>query len=153
IALDAQIAATQKTLELRADSLRLQRVRAGAGLVNELTLRQLEAEIAAARAQLPALRANRTAQELALAVLAGRTPRAITEDTLAAASGEGVPRPPLVPAGLPSELLLRRPDIVAAEQRLIGANARIAEARAALFPRIALSGMLGSESAALGNLF
>jgi multidrug efflux system outer membrane protein len=58
-----------------------------------------------------------------------------------------------VPEGLPSDLLLRRPDIVEAEQRLIAANANIAEARASLFPRILLTGFLGSESATLGNLF
>jgi multidrug efflux system outer membrane protein len=59
----------------------------------------------------------------------------------------------VVPAGLPSDLLLRRPDIVQAEQRLIAANARIASARAALFPRISLTGFLGSESTSLGDLF
>ena len=65
----------------------------------------------------------------------------------------GGPAIPVVPEGLPSDLLLHRPDVVAAEQRLIAANARIAEARAALFPRIALTGYLGSESASLGDLF
>jgi multidrug efflux system outer membrane protein len=60
---------------------------------------------------------------------------------------------PVVPEGLPSDLLLRRPDIVQAEQRLIAANARIGQARAALFPSIVLTGYLGSESAALGDLF
>jgi multidrug efflux system outer membrane protein len=59
----------------------------------------------------------------------------------------------VVPEGLPSDLLLRRPDVVEAEQRLIATNARIGEARAALFPRIGLSGYLGSESAALSDLF
>ena len=153
LALDAQVAATNRALGLRNDGLELQRVRANAGLSNDLNLRQLEAEVAAAQAQLPALRQNRTAQELALAVLAGRSPRAITEDAVARRDAQGEPQPPVVPEGLPSDLLLRRPDIVEAEQRLIGANARIAEARASLFPRIALTGFLGSESAALGNLF
>jgi multidrug efflux system outer membrane protein len=59
----------------------------------------------------------------------------------------------VVPTGLPSDLLLRRPDIVAAEQRLIAMNARIAQARASLFPAISLTGMLGSESASLSDLF
>ena len=61
--------------------------------------------------------------------------------------------PPIVPEGLPSDLLLRRPDIVEAEQRLAAANARIGVARASLFPRIALTGYLGSESGPLGDLF
>jgi multidrug efflux system outer membrane protein len=59
----------------------------------------------------------------------------------------------VVPQGLPSELLLRRPDLVEAEQRLIAGNARVAVARAAYFPSITLSGVLGSESAELGDLF
>ena len=153
VSLDAQIAATSRSLALRSNGLALQRVRARAGLINDFDLRQLEAEVAAAQSQLPALEANRTAQEAALAVLAGRSPRSIMEGAIARRDGQGEPQPPVVPDGLPSDLLLRRPDVVAAEQRLIGANARIAEARAALFPRIALTGMLGSESAALGDLF
>ena len=153
LAFDAQIAATNRSLGLRSDGLELQRVRAKAGLINDLNLRQLEAEVAAAQSQLPALQANRTAQELALAVLAGRSPRAIMEGTVARRAEQGEPQPPVVPEGLPSDLLLRRPDIAEAEQRLIAANARIDEARAALFPRIVLTGFLGSESAQLGNLF
>lgn len=153
LALDAQVAATDRALALRNNGLDLQRVRAKAGLTNDFNLRQLEAEVAAAQAQLPVLQANLTAQELALAVLAGRSPRAITEGAVARRTEQGEPQTPVVPEGLPSDLLLRRPDIVEAEQRLIAANARIAEARASLFPRIALTGFLGSESAALGNLF
>jgi multidrug efflux system outer membrane protein len=153
IALDAQIEATNRALALRSDGLDLQRVRAKAGLSNDFALRQIEAEVAAARSQLPALQANRTAQELALAVLAGRSPRDIMEGTVARPLVQGEPQAPVVPEGLPSDLLLRRPDIVEAEQRLIAQHARIDEARAALFPRIILTGFLGSESAALGSLF
>ena len=153
ISLDAQVADTRRSLALRTEGLALQKTRAAAGLIDDLSLRQLEAEVAAAQAQLPALESNRTAQELALSVLAGRSPRAITEGTIARSAGRGGPTAPVVPEGLPSDLLLRRPDVVAAEQRLIAANARIAEARAALFPRIALTGYLGSESTALADLF
>ena len=153
LALDAQVDATNRALALRNNGLDLQRVRAKAGLTNDFNLRQLEAEVAAAQAQLPVLQANLTAQELALAVLAGRSPRAITEGAVSRRAEQGEPQPPIVPEGLPSDLLLRRPDIVEAEQRLIAANANIAEARASLFPRIVLTGFLGSESATLGNLF
>jgi multidrug efflux system outer membrane protein len=153
IALDAQVAATRRSLALRSDGYALQKVRNTAGLINDFTLRQLEAEVAAARAQLPALEANRTAVELALAVLAGRSPRAIMDGAVARRAGEGEPAAAVVPEGLPSDLLLRRPDVVQAEQNLVAANARIAEARASLFPRIGLSGYYGSESAALGDLF
>lgn len=154
-ALDQQIAVTQRSLVLREDNLKLQRVRAAAGLTSDYQLRQLEAEVQAARAQLPALERSRTTEELALAVLLGRSPRAITESTLARRDdGSQAQQAPalLAPEGLPSDLLLRRPDIVQAEQRLIAANARIAVARAALFPRISLTGYLGSESRALSDL-
>ena len=159
LALDEQVAATRRTLALRDDNLRLQRVRQSAGLIGDYQLRQLEAELAAAQAQLPALERSRTAEELALAVLLGRTPRAITESAVKRPSNEKERNEappllvPLAPQGLPSDLLLRRPDIVQAEQRLIAVNARIAAARAALFPRIALTGYLGSESGALRDLF
>lgn len=153
LALDAQVAATRRSLALRSDGLALQKVRNKAGFINDFTLRQLEAEVASAQAQLPTLESSSTAQELALAVLLGRSPRAITENAVERVAAQGEPAAPVVPEGLPSELLLRRPDVVQAEQRLIAANARIGAARAALFPRIALTGSLGSESASLGNLF
>jgi multidrug efflux system outer membrane protein len=151
-ALDEQINVTQRTLALREDNLRLQRVRSTAGLTSDYQLRQLDAEIAAARAQLPALERSRSAEELALAVLLGRSPRAITESTVLRGVDGNQQLPPVTPEGLPSDLLLRRPDIVQAEQRMIAANGRIAVARAAMFPRIALTGYLGSESRTLGDL-
>ena len=153
LSLDAQVEATRRSLALRGDNLGLQKVRRGAGLIGDFDLRQLEAEVAAARAQLPALERSRTAEELALAVLLGRSPRAITEDGVSRSADRSEPPAPVVPEGLPSDLLLRRPDVVQAEQRLIAANARIGVARASLFPRISLTGFLGSESAALGDLF
>lgn len=153
VALDAQLVATRRSLALRSEGLVLQKVRNEAGLINDFTLRQLEAEVAAAQAQLPTLESSRTAQELALAVLLGRSPRAIMEGTVARVTAQGAPAAPVVPEGLPSDLLLRRPDVVQAEQGLIAANARISAARANLFPRIGLTGYLGSESAALGDLF
>jgi multidrug efflux system outer membrane protein len=153
VALDAQVADTRKSLTLRQDNLRLQRIRSDAGLINDFELRQLEAEVAAAQAQLPALERRRSSEELALGVLLGRSPRALINEAVSRSKDSGQLATPVVPADLPSDLLLRRPDIVAAEQQLIAANARIGAARAALFPRIGLSGYLGSESAALSNLF
>jgi multidrug efflux system outer membrane protein len=122
-------------------------------MINDFTLKQLEAEVAAARAQLPPLQARRTAEELALAVLLGRSPRAIMEDVLAVPEDRSGLATAVIPEGLPSDLLLRRPDVVEAEQRLVAANARIGEARAQLFPRIGLTGYLGSESSSLSDLF
>lgn len=152
-ALDAQIDATRRALELRGRTLDLQKVRSEAGLIGDLDLRQIEAEVAAARAQLPALERARGTEEAALAVLLGRSPRAIIEESMRLAADHGTPPALVVPEGLPSDLLLRRPDVVQAEQQLIAANARIAAARAALFPRISLTGYLGSESASLSDLF
>lgn len=153
LALDEQVVVTRRTLALREDNLKLQRVRNTAGLTNDFQLRQLEAELAAAQAQLPALERSRTAEELTLAVLLGRSPRAIVEANVKRGLQNDTAPPPLSPEGLPSDLLLRRPDIAQAEQRLVALNARIAAARAAMFPRISLTGYLGSESRALSDLF
>ncbi len=152
--LDAQVEATRRTLALREDALQLQKRRAEGGVISDYDYRQLEAEAAAARAQLPPLERDREVQEAALAVLLGRSPRAILESGVARSSPDGgTLLPAVVPAGLPSELLLRRPDLVEAEQRLVAANARVAVARTALFPSIQLTGYLGSEAQALSSLF
>jgi multidrug efflux system outer membrane protein len=153
LALDGQVAVTQRTIEVRQSDLELQRKRYEAGLIADFNLRQLEAEVAAARAQLPVLQQRRTAEEIALLTLLGRAPRAIVDEPITFASDRGELPANVVPEGLPSDLLLRRPDIVEAEQRLIAANAEIGVARASLFPRIALTGFLGGESASLGDLF
>jgi multidrug efflux system outer membrane protein len=146
-------AVTRRTLVLRGQNLDLQKHRYKAGLITDFNLRQLEAEVAAARAQLPALEQRRTSVEVALGVLLGRSPRAIVQESIGVVRPNDVLAAAVVPAGLPSDLLLRRPDIVQAEQLLIAANAQIGVARAALFPRIALTGFLGSESTTLGDLF
>jgi multidrug efflux system outer membrane protein len=153
-ALDEQVQLTRETLKLREEGMALQKKRFDAGLISEFEYRQLAAEAAAARAQLPPLEREREREEAALAVLLGRTPsrvfnenisrKEIAEETLIAA---------VLPAGMPSELLLRRPDLVEAERRLAALNARIAAARAEMFPSIGLTAALGSESAALSNLF
>ncbi|HYC44308.1 MAG TPA: efflux transporter outer membrane subunit [Burkholderiales bacterium] len=153
LALDRQIAVTERTIDVRTRDIGLQRKRLEAGLISDFALRQLEADVSIVRAQLPVLQQRRTAEEIALARLVGRTPRAIVEDPIAMTADGGQQPAVVVPEGLPSDLLLRRPDIVEAEQRLAAANARVAVARASLFPRIALTGFLGSESGQLGDLF
>jgi len=153
-ALDAQVELTRRTVALREESLRLQRRRNEAGVISEFDLRQLEAEAASVRAQLPPLERDREIEEAALAVLLGRSPKLALEGLIARKQGEeSAPGAAVLPSGMPSELLLRRPDLVEAEQRLVGANARIAAARSAFFPSIALTGFLGTESAALSGLF
>jgi outer membrane protein, multidrug efflux system len=153
-ALDLQIETAQRTIEVREQALGLQRKRVEAGVLAELDLRQVEAELAGVRAQLPPLAGQRAREEAALAVLLGRSPRAIMSEVVARQADTDLGLiAPVVPAGVPSELLLRRPDIVEAERRLAAANTRVAIARVAHFPSIALTGYLGTESAALSSLF
>jgi outer membrane protein, multidrug efflux system len=153
-AFDDELAATRRSLAARNEALELQNKRFKMGDISEYDYRQLEADVAAERAQVPVLELQRAQQENALAVLLGRSPKAIYQGALEAGSDpEGETVAIVVPTGLPSDLLLRRPDLVQAEQTLIAANARIAVARAAYFPTISLTGFLGSESVALSNLF
>jgi len=153
-ALDEQVDLTKKTLSLREEWLGLQRKRKDAGVIGDFELRQQEAETAAARAQLPPIEREREREETALAVLLGRTPAAVFEPSIPRKPGpDEALKAAVVPAGLPSELLLRRPDLVEAERRMAAASARIAAARAELFPSISLTAALGVESAQLGSLF
>lgn len=151
-ALDRRLEAVERTLQGRQKSLELQKLRFDAGVVSELEYRQVESDLRAAEALVPTIRQLRTRQEGALAVLLGRSPR----EVFAASVARGTPAAPAaveVPAGLPSDLLLRRPDLRQAEERLRAANARIGVARAAYFPSISLTGFFGGESQALGDLF
>ncbi len=154
-ALDAQVASTRRAVALLEDGLRLQKKRFEGGIISEFDYRQIEAEAAATRAQLPPLLRDRELGEAALALLLGREPKSIMDERFPLAAGDTgtALAPAAVPEGLPSELLLRRPDLVEAEQRLVAANARIAAARAALFPSITLTGYAGSEAQALSALF
>ena len=152
--LDGQLAAQRRAVASRTESLGMQKRRFEVGDISEFEYRQLDAELAAERAQVPVIEQQRSQQENALAVLLGRSPKAIYEGALDAGSdSEERIAAIVVPSGLPSDLLLRRPDLVQAEQGLIAANARIGVARAAYFPTISLTGYLGSESVALSDLF
>ena len=155
VSLAGQERAAQRTLATRDELAGLQAKRFAAGVASELEVRTTEAEREAARVQQTAITRARSIEDARLAVLLGRSARDIWEKRLAAADGTALdlPAPPAVPEGLPSDLLERRPDIREAEQRLIAANARIGAARANYFPSITLTGFLGTESAALSNLF
>src|SRR5213075_3534036 len=109
-------------------ALELQQLRLDAGAVSEVDLRQVEAASRATEALLPLARQDRTAQEGALSILLGRSPRAVFEASIERSDrDEGTARIANVevPAGIPSDLLLRRPDLREAEARLHAANARI----------------------------
>lgn len=145
--LDAQVTLTRATLQSRGEALGLVRNRARGGIASDLEVNQAEFARADASAQLKELLRQRALVEHQLATLTGRL-------DLALASGDllSLPLPPLPPAGLPSALLERRPDVRQAEQQLIAANAQIGIARAAMFPTISLTAYAGGQSAALSTV-
>jgi len=141
-----------RTLAGREDALELLGHRLRAGTASEFDLNQTRAEISAVRAQLAAAVGRREDQQTTLALLLGRPAEQVLAGQLATGQDSFAP-PPQVPAGLPSELLLRRPDLRQAELALVAADARIEEARAQLFPSISLTAALGQESTSLSRLF
>ena len=146
--LDEQLRVTEATAAGRQKNVQLFEARLNEGWISEFEMAQVRGEYEAALAQIPPFRLAIATQENALSVLLGRNPGAIARGTTLA----GLHAPP-VPSGLPSDLLVRRPDIMAAEQSLIAANALIGAARALFFPRISLTAGLGFVSEALKNLF
>lgn len=150
-ALDRGLALARSTVASRADAVRLQRLRLEAGTISELDLAQAEAELASAEAAVPQLERALRQTVNRLGVLLGR-PGATLSATGGLEPSGAQTKLPAIPVGLPSELLARRPDIVAAEQALVAANARIGVARAAYFPSITLTGYTGSESSELSDL-
>jgi multidrug efflux system outer membrane protein len=152
-ALDAQAEVTRRTISTRLASTALQRMRFQSGVASEFDLRQVEAQAAQAQALLPNLERQIAAQENALSVLVGRSPRAIVEQPVERGGAiDALAVAPAIPSGLPSDLLERRPDVRQAEQALVAANARIGQAKAAYYPSISLTGTFGGESESLGNL-
>lgn len=148
-ALAEQLALAQRTLEGRKTAYELAVQRHEAGAASRFELRQHEVLLESARVAVPALTREHALARNALTLLVGTSLGEFPATaTLASPSFLGE-----VPANLSSELLLQRPDILAAEQRLVGANANIGAARAAFFPRISLTGSAGSVSGELSGLF
>jgi len=147
-ALDKQLEITQRTADSRKGTLELFQLRFQNGIISEVDLSQAESEYEDALARIPDFERTIGQTENALSVLLGRNPgpiaRGLTLDELIL---------PVVPAGVPSELLERRPDIRSAEQALIAANARIGVAKSLYFPTISLTGAFGTVSTDLSNLF
>jgi multidrug efflux system outer membrane protein len=146
--LDRRLQIAHETERSRFDSLELFRKRFAGGVISQLELAQVTSEYEAAVATIPNYEAQIARQETALSLLLGRNPGAIARGK---AIDELTPIP--IPAGLPSELLDRRPDVREAEQQLISANAQIGAAKALYFPSISLTGAFGAVSTALGDLF
>ncbi len=146
---DMQLDIAKRTLESWEESVRIARARLRGGITSKLDADQFESERANASARVAEFERRRIQKENELSVLLGRNPTPIkrgnplTEQVM----------PPEVPAGLPSELLQRRPDILQAEQVLASATARIGVAKAARFPKLTLTGILGVASPRLSNLF
>jgi multidrug efflux system outer membrane protein len=145
------LALTRETLDTRAESLKLTKLRFDNGVASELDYAQSLALHEAARATLAQAQRQRALDENALTLLIGQPMPTDLPAGPARLSGE--PLLADVPAGLPSDLLERRPDIRQAEQQLLAANANIGAARAAFFPRISLTGSLGRASTGLTGLF
>src|SRR6266436_6156551 len=147
-ALDAQKAVLNSSIEVFTKSLELTRNLRAGGAVSDLDVAQAQTVLKTTEAQLPAVTLQRAQFEHALALLVGQPASTfrISERALSAA-------PPLIPSGLPSELLERRPDISAAERRMAAANASIGVAKAAFFPTVQLNGLAGLESLNAGTLF
>jgi multidrug efflux system outer membrane protein len=146
--LDYELAISRRTLETRQESLALTRKRQTGGVATLLDLRQSEQLVYSAEQTIPTIQQEIEQRENQISLMLGENPggvlrgRSLIEQDL----------PPEVPSGLPSSLLERRPDIVAAEQDLVAANAEIGVARAAYFPQVNLSGFLGGSSTQLASL-
>lgn len=147
-ALDAERVLLRDTVAMRREAVRIMQKRFDVGAAGGQDLSRTQSELAAAQAELTALDRSRAAQEHALAVLLDRLPSGFT---FAEAPLAGMP--PEIPAGLPSPLLQRRPDIAQAQAAMAAANARIGVARTAFFPLLVLTASGGYESTSLSDLF
>lgn len=147
---EALLEVTRQTLETRQESYRLTRLKFDNGASSELDLRQAESALEAGRVALAQQTRQRALDENALVLLVGRP---LPADLPPATPLGRAPAMADLPAGLPSDLLVRRPDLRQAEQQLVAANANIGAARAAFFPRISLTASAGVASNELSGLF
>ncbi|HWF02538.1 MAG TPA: efflux transporter outer membrane subunit [Candidatus Angelobacter sp.] len=147
--LDLELAISQGTLTSRRDSLKLTQLLADHGSTSLLDVRQAEQLVYTAAEQIPDLERRIQQQENLISTLIGKNPGEVARGLKLTEQ----PHLPQVPAGLPSALLERRPDIREAEQQLVAFNAQIGVAKAAYFPQITLTGDAGYQSPALSSLF
>ncbi|HEX2543822.1 MAG TPA: efflux transporter outer membrane subunit [Ramlibacter sp.] len=143
------LALTRQTLATREESLRLTRLRFENGASSEIDFRLAQSLFESARATLAQLQRQRATDLNALGLLLGE---ALPPEYQVGLTTAGLELPD-VPAGVPSEVLVRRPDVRQAEQQMLAANANIGAARAAFFPRISLTAGLGTASPDLSGLF
>jgi multidrug efflux system outer membrane protein len=148
--LDAEMAITRDTIKAREQSLKLTQTLEQGGADSLADVRQAEELLYTARAEVPQLEQQIAQQENALSLLLGRNPGPIERGAAVKIADQAHPEP--VPAGLPSQLLERRPDIREAEANLMQANADIGVAKAQFFPALSLSGTGGTSSSQLKKL-
>lgn len=149
-ALDAELEVVRQGVELRRESLEITRSRVAAGAGSELEQAQAETELATTQAEISALQSQRDQLENAIAILAGQNPAVFRLPSVK----EGLGTPPVIPSGVPSDLLERRPDIAQAERALAAASAKIGVAKAAAFPSVKLlanGGLLSGDFELLGD--
>jgi NodT family efflux transporter outer membrane factor (OMF) lipoprotein len=145
-----QGAIANENLAAQRATLDLTRTRLQGGIATDLDVARSEAQVAATESTIPSFESDARVAAHALATLVGAPPNALVAELSVA--GAVPPAPPDVPVGLPSELLMRRPDVRRAERRLAAATARIGEAKADYFPRFSLTGAIGLASDDLGDL-
>jgi len=151
--LDAEIATVTGTVDLRNEQVKLVHSRYEGGVGSELDVAQAETELATTEAEAASLAHQRDEMENAIAILVGENPVTFRLPALTDTNTVWNPEPPVVPAGLPADLLERRPDIAAAERQLASANAKIGVAKAAFFPVLTLTGSGGFLSGDVDTLF
>jgi multidrug efflux system outer membrane protein len=145
---DEQLVIARRTLATYAESVKLFELQFKYGQISQMNVAQTQSQYESAAAQIPQIESQIAQTENALSILLGRSPGPI-------ARGKSVYdlALPSVPAGVPSQLLERRPDLMQSEEALIAANAQIGAAKALYFPTISLTGAFGSASADLSKLF
>jgi multidrug efflux system outer membrane protein len=146
---DAELTTLGQSADLRAQSVKVNQSRFDNGDIGEFDLVRAKTELASARAEAIGLQRQRATLEHALAVMLGQSASAFAAGANPLLETVLVPA---IPAGLPSTLLERRPDVTAAQRAMVASNARIGLARAAMFPALSLSAAGGGESSALSNL-
>jgi len=146
---DLELEIAKRTLESRNQSLQLTQTLEQGGATSLVDVRQAQQLVEEAAQTIPQLEQQIQQSENQISVLLGQNPREIQRGLALTEQ----PLPESIPAGIPSQLLERRPDLQEAEQNLVAANAEIGVARAQLFPQITLTGDFGGESIGLGNLF
>jgi len=146
--LDAQLVVANQTLAAYGESVKLFELQFKYGQVSQMNVAQVQSQYETAAAQIPQIESQIAQTENALSILLGHNPGPIPR-------GKSIDELvlPTVPAGLPSQLLERRPDLMQSEQQLIAANAQIGAAKALYFPIISLTGAFGGTSSDLSKLF